>query len=209
MKFKVGDEVEVINIERVMFGFKGIIKEFTDNKYPIVVEVYNDGKRYFTKEDLKLLRTKEEIETQCKLGQQIINNGPLISNEEADKSLRFNSSKVEQHTLPSLGVIETCKVSMVGAAKYAPNNWRKPSNVSEYLNAMFRHLQKYQYGEDVDKETKCLHLAHIAWNTLALIEKTLTNSVEDDRYKIDLDLDDVLKLNEEQKEVIKKLGEKK
>jgi hypothetical protein len=38
---------------------------------------------------------------------------------------------------------------------------------------MIRHLLALGYGEQIDAGTKCLHLAHIAWNILAVLELEL------------------------------------
>jgi hypothetical protein len=132
-------------------------------------------------------------------------------NPSKKESLRYNSGKLEMHTLPVLAFMESCKVGMVGAAKYEDNNWRKEAQTTQYLDSAMRHLVKYMYGEDLDPETKCSHLSHLVWNGLAALEKVLTNTEIDNRFKYDnkIDLEQVFNLNEDQKEIIEKFLEKK
>lgn len=74
-------------------------------------------------------------------------------------------------------LLEVSKVGTFGAAKYAPNNW-KLVNPERYEDALFRHLLQWQGDEPVDKETGLSHLAHAAWNALAILQLTM-NKPED------------------------------
>lgn len=66
-------------------------------------------------------------------------------------------------------LLEVAKVGTFGAEKYAPNNW-KLVEPERYEDALFRHLLQWQSGELVDPETGLLHLAHAAWNALAILQ---------------------------------------
>ena len=59
-----------------------------------------------------------------------------------------------------------------GTHKYPdPKNWQLVDNgIKRYRDAMIRHLLKYNAGIDKDGETKLPHLAHMAWNALAILE---------------------------------------
>lgn len=59
-----------------------------------------------------------------------------------------------------------------GTHKYPdPKNWQLVDNgIKRYRDAMIRHLLKYNAGIDKDEETKLPHLAHMAWNALAILE---------------------------------------
>lgn len=63
-----------------------------------------------------------------------------------------------------------CKVAEVGtfgAQKYTDNGWKSVTNgVSRYEDALFRHI--LQDGED--EQSGIDHLAHAAWNILAILE---------------------------------------
>lgn len=66
---------------------------------------------------------------------------------------------------------EVAKVSTFGANKYGVNSWQNLSNPKErYMDALCRHLFKHLQGEKVDDESGLLHLQHMCWNALALLE---------------------------------------
>lgn len=66
------------------------------------------------------------------------------------------------------------KVSQVGtfgANKYTADGWKSVEDgYNRYENALMRHLLKYWQGEEIDNESELTHLAHAAWNLLAMIE---------------------------------------
>lgn len=66
------------------------------------------------------------------------------------------------------------EVGTFGANKYTDNGWKGvPYPMERYSSAMLRHYFKYKQGEDTDPESKLPHLAHMAWNALAILEKYL------------------------------------
>lgn len=66
---------------------------------------------------------------------------------------------------------EVSRVGTFGANKYSPNSWQNLTNGKErYLDALCRHLFKHLQGEKVDDESGLLHLSHLAWNALCLLE---------------------------------------
>ena len=63
------------------------------------------------------------------------------------------------------------RVCEAGGRKYCKGNFRlggKPDD--EYYGCAMRHIMKAHNGEPHDLESGGLHLAHAAWNILALIE---------------------------------------
>lgn len=63
------------------------------------------------------------------------------------------------------------EVGTFGADKYADSGWLEVDNAIErYSSAMLRHYFKYKAGEGFDEESKLSHLAHMAWNALAVLE---------------------------------------
>lgn len=61
-----------------------------------------------------------------------------------------------------------------GANKYTDNGWLSvPDGSSRYKDALYRHLIAYERGENTDKDSDLLHLAHLAWNSLAILELEL------------------------------------
>ena len=192
VKFKIGDKVRITDKykgEDKYIGNVGKIKEIdTTYEFPIVVT--------FENELLTELCSEHELE--------------LVS-EESDKALRFNSNKVEFDDMPLLGMVEVAKVAAYGRSKYSKNNWRKGASTGQYLNCAIRHIMKYMYGEETDDESQCLHLGHAAWNILAELEKMITNTRIDDRFKYPGfdNVSDAFELNEVQQETNEKMAEKK
>jgi hypothetical protein len=66
------------------------------------------------------------------------------------------------------------EVATYGANKYSPNGWvMVPDNINRYSDALFRHLLAHARGQDRDYESNLAHLAHAAWNVLAILELTI------------------------------------
>lgn len=63
-------------------------------------------------------------------------------------------------------------VGTYGAKKYTRQGWCVvPEGSQRYLDAMMRHLLAMDVDPDgLDKETGLPHLAHVAWNALAVLE---------------------------------------
>lgn len=84
---------------------------------------------------------------------------------------------------------EVGKVSTFGANKYSDNSWQNLSNPKmRYMDALCRHLFKHLQGEKVDSESKLLHLSHLAWNALCLLEFELKDNENDCRRRLGLKL---------------------
>ena len=70
----------------------------------------------------------------------------------------------------STALKEVGKVGTFGANKYTDNGWQEVENAKErYTDALLRHLFAHFEGEPIDKESGLLHLAHCAWNALAIL----------------------------------------
>lgn len=66
---------------------------------------------------------------------------------------------------------QVVNVGTYGARKYSPNGWlHVPDAIERYEDALDRHLLADKSGEELDPESGLPHLAHAAWNILALIE---------------------------------------
>ena len=68
-----------------------------------------------------------------------------------------------------------------GTHKYPkPDNWKLVENAfTRYQDSLMRHYLKFLSGEIRDKETNILHLCHMAWNTLAILELYLMEHKEE------------------------------
>lgn len=69
---------------------------------------------------------------------------------------------------------EVGKVGTFGANKYTDNGWQTVENGQErYTDALLRHLFATFRGDWYDNESRLLHLSHVAWNALAILELEL------------------------------------
>lgn len=70
--------------------------------------------------------------------------------------------------IPAL--LEVCKIGTFGANKYTANGWQEvEKGYDRYEDAMFRHWAAFKMGEKNDPESGFPHLAHFAWNALAIL----------------------------------------
>lgn len=77
-----------------------------------------------------------------------------------------------------LALLEVAKIGTFGIEKYARGSWSHiPDARIRYTDAMMRHLLISQY-EEIDPDSKILHEAHMAWNTLARLELLLREQKE-------------------------------
>jgi len=66
---------------------------------------------------------------------------------------------------------EVGKVGTFGASKYCDRGWHEVENGRErYASALLRHYFRFKKGEVLDNESKLLHLSHMAWNALAILQ---------------------------------------
>lgn len=74
---------------------------------------------------------------------------------------------------------EVGRVGTFGCSKYGENSWQNLDNAkSRYLDALCRHLFQHLQGEKVDDESGLLHLSHLAWNSLCLLEFELKDTIK-------------------------------
>lgn len=79
-------------------------------------------------------------------------------------------------------LLEVSEVGTFGAEKYTPHGWLSVKNGEErYLDAAMRHLLM----KGSDSESGIDHLAHAAWNILAVLELRYQKLDTDERLKRD------------------------
>lgn len=107
------------------------------------------------------LNKNEKTETSSRC--EPVNTGEGMKNDFLDDKPRWD-------LLPLQEIEDLVKVYTAGAKKYAPNNWQKLDNgYQRYKAALFRHLLAYEKGERIDPDTKCMHLAQVVWNAVAML----------------------------------------
>ena len=84
--------------------------------------------------------------------------------------LKYDGGKLRWDLLPLHLVEKVVEVYTFGAQKYADNSWQNLDNgYNRYKAALFRHLTAHEKGEAIDPESGLMHLAHVAWNAIALM----------------------------------------
>ena len=83
-------------------------------------------------------------------------------------------------------LIEVSRVGTFGAEKYTPHGWLSVKNGEErYLDAAMRHILKAGMDEDSGLD----HLAHAAWNILAVLELKNRDETVKDPSNVELEKD--------------------
>lgn len=74
---------------------------------------------------------------------------------------------------------------LFGTTKYPdPKNWVKVENAfNRYQDSMMRHYLKFLAGQEKDSETNLLHLKHMVWNALAILELYLMEHEDETLFK--------------------------
>ncbi len=118
---------------------------------------------------------------------------------EKEQGLRYNSGKTRYDLLPNYAIEQLAKVLTLGANKYKPRNWEIGMPWMDVIASLKRHLAAFERGEDIDKESNELHMAHVLCNAAFITEYYKIAPQFDNRQhsylktkKIGLDLDDVL-----------------
>lgn len=104
---------------------------------------------------------------------------------------RFSAGKVRYDLVAPWGMEQIAKVYTYGTIKYDDDNWWKGLRWKrDVLGCIFRHVWKWVRGEKWDDESGLHHLAHAAWNCIALMEYERCDIGIDDRIPYTLDLMD-------------------
>ena len=95
---------------------------------------------------------------------------------DSGKSMVGTLCKVFPHAL--LGVGQCIEF---GTHKYPnPDNWKLVDGAfTRYQDSMMRHYLKFLAGQEKDSETKLLHLKHMVWNALAVLELYLMENEDE------------------------------
>ena len=95
--------------------------------------------------------------------------------DQHDSGAKLDSGKPMASLLGDFGLalLSVADVCTHGAGKYSKRGWEKVENAQErYKDAAYRHLLKLKYS-DIDEDSGLPHLAHLAWNILAILELRL------------------------------------
>jgi len=98
---------------------------------------------------------------------------------------RYNKNKLRWRNFPRFLVRPLIEVGQFGETKYNTFNFLKGLPALDTLDSLERHLDKFldPNQPDIDEESGCHHLAHVAWNALVALYMIKTRPDLDDRYK--------------------------
>jgi len=72
----------------------------------------------------------------------------------------------------SRAVKAVASVLTFGALKYDDDNWKGLADLEKrYVDAMYRHLNAWHEGEELDPESGLTHLSHAATNMMFLLQR--------------------------------------
>lgn len=100
-----------------------------------------------------------------------------------DPAKRFDLGKVRWELLPDDVLEKVAEIYTHGALKYDEENWRKGMQWKRCIGSMKRHTKAFTTGEDIDPDSKCLHLGQIIWNAITLLWYQMEQVEGDDRVK--------------------------
>jgi len=86
-----------------------------------------------------------------------------------EEFMKFDSGKLRYGLIPPKATKALAEVLTYGAKKYKPNNWQRVDDTSRYIDALYRHLEAWRSGEELDPESGLSHLAHAMTNISFLI----------------------------------------
>jgi hypothetical protein len=118
-----------------------------------------------------------------------------------NKALKYDEDKPGLDLLPVEAKKAIAEVFDFGAKKYARHNWRSGFDWSRLIRASQGHIDAFNDGEDLDKESGKSHLAHAGCCILMLLESTIKGFGTDNRYtteaknKFPQDIDKLLKFD--------------
>ena len=119
-----------------------------------------------------------------KLTEEECKKEPVYDLTDDGKGKKYDSGKSMVGTLcrvfprALLGVGQCIEF---GTHKYPdPRNWVKVENAfNRYQDSMMRHYLKFLAGQEKDSETNLLHLKHMVWNALAVLELYLMENEDE------------------------------
>lgn len=102
--------------------------------------------------------------------------------KETNPKDAIGTTKLPLHLVPSVIPAYAALAFTEGAMKYGKYNWRVAGvRVSIYIDAMRRHIEKFQNGEWEDPDTRVPHLASVIACAGIILDAYHANKLTDDR----------------------------
>lgn len=94
----------------------------------------------------------------------------------------IGATKLPMHLIPGTALAHLSLAFLEGALKYGKYNWRVVGvRASIYLDAMKRHIEKWENGQDGDEATRINHLASVMACCAIILDATNSGKLTDDR----------------------------
>lgn len=99
-----------------------------------------------------------------------------------DPKKQYGDEKPQLHLIPPAGNDEQAKALMLGAKKYGERNWLATQvEMTTYLSAMKRHIDRVLDGEDIDPESGAHHLGHVMASCSIVLDARRHDALIDNR----------------------------
>ena len=133
--------------------------------------------QYRLSNDVSFSRIVELNKKECK-------KEPVYDLTDDGKGKKYDSGKSMVGTLCRVfprALLGIGQCIAFGTKKYPkPDNWKLVENAfTRYQDSMMRHYLKFLAGQEKDSETKLLHLKHMVWNALAVLELYLMENEDE------------------------------
>lgn len=102
--------------------------------------------------------------------------------EVVNNFMKFDTNKLRYDLVPPIIIEELAKVFTYGAKKYKPKNYLECTDRDRFVAALFRHIEAWRKGEDIDPESNLHHLSHAACNITILMELISNETFEKDLF---------------------------
>jgi len=79
---------------------------------------------------------------------------------KTDGDIKADEGKLRYDLLPVDALEGLAQIFTYGSLKYNDNNWLKSEYPERYYAAMMRHLTQVRKGNQIDAESKLLHIDH-------------------------------------------------
>lgn len=113
--------------------------------------------------------------------QEMSDFGQMI---ETGDYLKKDDGKAPINLIPYEFIEGVAKVLAIGAKKYSPYGWAdKNMDYSRIIAAAYRHLGKFEKGEDLDSDDRLHHMLHLACCAMFLFMYHITGLGKDNRWK--------------------------
>lgn len=133
--------------------------------------------QYSLSNDIVFSRIAELNEKECK-------EEPVYDLTDDGKGKKYDSGKSMVGTLCRVfprALLGVGQCITFGTKKYPqPDNWKLVDRAfTRYQDSMMRHYLKFLAGQEKDSETNLLHLKHMVWNALAVLELYLMENEDE------------------------------